>query len=467
MIFHIQKIKDGLLSFLKENDLSHKSGQFLISFAYKISDIDTDFIIDSVIKENKKVFYFNRSEENLVLLAFKEIFSMKIIGDNRFSNLRIKISDITAGSINNFDKNLNQDFPLFFGGTKFCSVNNSEEWKDFADNDWFIPNFLYYKKNMEEYFIINLLNNDIKEIEPFVNNLFGQLDNLYNTQYHSGAGGHTVSITVNRNEDEFKNWNILVKDALDKIKEGLFRKVVLSRRLVANISNSPLFYLILRQLRNNYGNCNVFLYKSDNAVLFGATPEQLLKFRNKEIEFDALAGSAKRGATIEEDTDFANNLLMDKKNGNEHNHVIEFIKDVSLRYVQDFKQSETGVKKFSNIQHIYTPIKGVLKSKDQIYNLIEDIFPTPAICGSPKDTALKYITDNEKFDRGMFSGIVGFMNCEEMDLSVAIRSALLRQNQLFIYAGCGIVEGSDPLSEYEETEIKMKPILSLFRNEDK
>ncbi len=66
----------------------------------------------------------------------------------------------------------------------------------------------------------------------------------------------------------------------------------------------------------------------------------------------------------------------------------------------------------------------------------------------------------------MFSGIVGFMNSAEMDLSVAIRSALLTNNKLYIYAGCGIVEGSDPKSEFEETEIKMKPILSLFRNED-
>jgi len=466
MIFHRQEINQSLLKFLKEIDLTNKNDQFLISFAFKISDIDTDFIIDSVIRENKKVFYFSRPEENLVLLAFNEIFALKVIGNNKFSNLRTIISDITANSINNFNTDLRQNFPLFFGGTKFCTANNSDEWMDFADNDWFIPNFLFYKKNMEEYFVINLLKDDIKEIEPFVNNLFGQLDNLYGTQFHSGSGEQSISIKVNKDKDEFTLWNILVKDALDKINEGLYRKVVLSRRLIADFTGNPLFHVLLKQLRDNYGNCNIFLFKSENSVLFGATPEQLLKYRNKIIEFDALAGSARRGITIQEDDRIANDLLMDKKNSNEHNHVIEFIRDISLHYVQDFQQSETGIKKFSNIQHIYTPIKGVLKSKDQIYNLVEDIFPTPAICGSPKSTALKYITENEKFDRGMFSGIVGFMNHDEMDLSVAIRSALLTQNQLFIYAGCGIVEGSDPQSEFEETEIKMRPILSLFKNED-
>jgi len=466
MIFHKQEIKDGLISFLKSVDLSQKNGPMLISYGFKISDINTDFIIDSVIREHNKVFYFNRPEENLVLLAFNEIFSIKITGNNRFSNLRGKISDITANSINNFDKDLQQNIPLLFGGTKFCSLNNSDEWKDFADNDWFIPNFLFYKKNNEDYFIINLLNNDLREIQPFVNNLFVQLDNLYMTQYHSGAGEQIVSIKISRDSDEFNSWNILIRNALDKISEGLFRKVVLSRRLVAEILGQPIFKSIMQQLSRNYGNCNIFLYKSNNTVLFGATPEQLLKFQNKEIEFDALAGSAKRGVTTEEDLRIATNLLMDKKNGNEHNQVIDFIRDVALRYVLDYSQSETSIKKFSNIQHIYTPIKGVLKSKDQIFDLVEDIFPTPAICGSPKSTALKYITDNEKFDRGMFSGIIGFINSNGMDLSVAIRSALLTQNKLYVYAGCGIVDGSNPKSEFEETEIKMKTILSLFRYED-
>lgn len=466
MIFQRQEIKEGLLAFLKNNDLSNKSGQILISFAYKISNIDTDFIIDSVLKEDRKVFYFTRPDENLVLLAFNELISIKVKGDNRFSILRNKFSEITAGSINNFDKDLHQDFPLFLGGTKFCSVDKSDEWTDFAENDWFIPKFLFYKKNKEEYFIINLLKNDINEKESFVDNLFEQLDNIYKAQYRSGTGEKTISLKVNRNINEFNQWNILVKDALDKINEGLFRKVVLSRSLKANITNSPLFRVILKQLRDNYGNCNIFLFKSGKSILFGATPELLLKYRNNEIEFDALAGSARRGITIEEDEWIAGNLLNDKKNGNEHSHVIDFIKEVSLRYVKDYRQSGTVIKKFSNIQHIFTPIKGVLKSKDQIYNLVEDIFPTPAICGSPKDTALNYITCSEKFDRGMYSGIVGFISNDAMDLSVAIRSALLKQNQLFIYAGCGIVEGSDPQSEFNETEIKMKPILSLFRNEN-
>ena len=189
----------------------------------------------------------------------------------------------------------------------------------------------------------------------------------------------------------------------------MFKKVVISRRIIADIKNSPLFNNVVQKLQKNYKNCTTFLYRSGNSVLFGATPEQLLKLKENELEFDALAGSGKRGDTEEEDNEIALNLLKDKKNTEEHNHVIKFIKDASSTYVKNFRQFDTGIKKYSNIQHIYTPIKAELNSYEQIYKLVDEIFPTPAICGYPKGTSLKYIVENEKFDRGLFSGIIGFI----------------------------------------------------------
>ena len=245
----------------------------------------------------------------------------------------------------------------------------------------------------------------------------------------------------------------------------MFKKVVISRRIIAKIKDSPSFNNGLAKLQENYQNCTVFLYKSVNSIFFGATPENLLKLKANELIFDSLAGSAKRGNTEEGDKEIAFRLIKDKKNNEEHNHVIEFIKNESSTYVKNLKQFDTVIKKFSNIQHIYTPIKAELRSNEQIYNLVDAIFPTPAICGYPKESSFQYILDNEKFDRGLFGGIIGAISQEEMDLVVAIRSALLNDNRLYIYAGCGIVKGSDPKFEFEETEIKMNPMLSLFKNE--
>jgi menaquinone-specific isochorismate synthase len=462
MTLPITDLKKALLFFLNNLKPADLTGNNLISFAYKLEQTDLTPLIDPILQENNKLFYLNRPEENLVILAFEEAFSSKIIVSNKLTAMEDMISGIAGTLICNYYKESIDPFPMFMGGTKFCSGKKSGEWDDFRDNDWFIPRFLFYLKNNKYWLVINFYIDKMSTSESQVNDLFESLDKLNND--HPVSKNNLPEIKIRVIENEKENWNKLVSDALGRIEEGFFRKVVLSRRIIAEIKKSPLFSRVLSDLRENYKNCTVFLYKSGNSILFGATPEQLLKFNKNELEFDALAGSAKRGMTDEEDKIIAGNLINDKKNIQEHNHVIDFIKEASSTYVKNFRQFDTGIKKFSNIQHIYTPIKAELNSEAYIFNLVDEIYPTPAICGSPKESSLNYIIKNEEFDRGLFSGIIGFISPGKMDLVIAIRSALLKDNILYIYAGCGIVKGSDPVSEFEETEIKMYPILSLFTN---
>jgi menaquinone-specific isochorismate synthase len=460
MILSITDLKKQLLSFLQSQDFSEKEEGILLNFAYKIEETNINSLIDPLIKENKKVFYFNRPEEDLTFLAIESAFSLRINGRNKFSEMGKTISSFSQSIISNIDKGTSDKFPLFVGGTKFYTGKNSDEWMDFKDNDWFLPQFLFYKKEKSSWLVINIIIKKNDEPEVLINCLLEQLELLNKTKTISED--NNAGIKTFENVSDQVEWKKLISDAVSKINEGLFRKVVFSRRIIAAISTTPFFKKILQKLQDNYNNCTIFLYRTGNSLIFGATPEQLLKLKNDELEFDALAGSAKRGETKEDDDTIACSLLNDKKNTEEHNHVIEFIKDTSSQFVRNMSQSDTVIKKFSNIQHLYTPIRAQIKSAKQIYNLIDEIYPTPAICGYPKETSFNYINENEKFDRGLFSGIIGFISPEEVDLVVAIRCALMNNNKLYIYAGCGIVKDSDPLSEFEETEIKMKPILSLF-----
>src|SRR5690606_15629740 len=101
-------------------------------------------------------------------------------------------------------------------------------------------------------------------------------------------------------------------------------------------------------------------------------------------------------------------------------------------------------------------------------HVMRSLFPTPAVCGIPKDKSLKLIEETETFDRGLFSGIIGWFNTDGYgEFFVSIRSALVNDKKLYAYAGCGIVDGSDPVEEFEETNLKLNPILSLFNNADK
>jgi menaquinone-specific isochorismate synthase len=108
-----------------------------------------------------------------------------------------------------------------------------------------------------------------------------------------------------------------------------------------------------------------------------------------------------------------------------------------------------------------------LKNGVSIYSVIKKLHPTPAMCGLPAENAKLIIENLELFDRGLYSGVIGWIDFNNnADIAVGIRSALLKGNRLRAFAGCGIVKGSDALTEYNETELKLKPMLSLFENEN-
>ncbi len=127
-----------------------------------------------------------------------------------------------------------------------------------------------------------------------------------------------------------------------------------------------------------------------------------------------------------------------------------------------FKQ--TKVKKLKNIQHLWTPVKAEIRKEIPIITIIKNIHPTPAVCGLPKNKALKIIDKSENFDRGLYAGTLGWFNLSRNgEFIVGIRSALIKNSYLYLFAGSGIVDGSSIKSKYEETELKLKPMISLFK----
>jgi menaquinone-specific isochorismate synthase len=223
----------------------------------------------------------------------------------------------------------------------------------------------------------------------------------------------------------------------------------------------------LKNLANNYPRCYIFAYAKNESIFFGASPEKLAKISDGWVEADALAGSTPRGKDRAEDEKLAGELLRSSKNLNEQNAVVEFITNSFSSFTEQiFFDEKPKIRKLSNIQHLWTPIKAKLKPGNTIFSILKEIHPTPAICGVPWTSALDFIRATEGYNRGLYAGIIGWFNFEQQgEFAVSIRSALLKNTELYAFAGCGIVEGSDPEQEFEETELKLKPILSLFDNE--
>ena len=147
----------------------------------------------------------------------------------------------------------------------------------------------------------------------------------------------------------------------------------------------------------------------------------------------------------------------------------DFISDILIKYSNNVRIiEEKQIRKLDNIQHLITRISAELNSNENLFELIDSLFPTPAVCGVQKKSAMKLIRELESHDRGLYSGIIGLIdfdgNCE---LAVSIRSALVKENKVTAFAGAGLVKNSDPYEEFLETNLKLNTILSLFTDENK
>ena len=139
------------------------------------------------------------------------------------------------------------------------------------------------------------------------------------------------------------------------------------------------------------------------------------------------------------------------------------LKKLSPNTFRKYHSNKIPLKKLHNIQHLHTVLNSELVEDTNMFEIIEAIYPTAAICGEPRDKALSLIKKIEDYKRGLYSGLIGYFNLnDEGEFVVGIRSALLHENKLFAYAGCGIVEGSDPEKEFQETELKLKVDFVLF-----
>lgn len=249
-------------------------------------------------------------------------------------------------------------------------------------------------------------------------------------------------------------WQESVIYALGAIDQNEISKVVLARQteleLAGRVSPSALLnYLNLKQQ-----NSSLFSFEVEKGKTFlGSTPECLFSRQGREITTEALAGTCKINGP---------GLLKSKKELYEFNIVKNEIARVLYKLCSKLKQKPTHMVSTGSVQHIHSGCFGTLKSKVDDHELAFSLHPTPAICGLPQEKSLHYIERLEPFKRRWYSSPLGYVSESCTRLVVAIRSATLEKNQMTLYAGCGLIEGSDPDKEWEELESKIAPYLNFF-----
>ncbi|MDR7555403.1 MAG: isochorismate synthase [Armatimonadota bacterium] len=254
-------------------------------------------------------------------------------------------------------------------------------------------------------------------------------------------------------------WKALVADAAAAVQRGELRKVVLARAVTVDGIGVDATSA-LRRLQVGYPDCTLFAVARGDTCFLGATPERLLRVRDGMVATGALAGSAPRGTTPDDDQRRGEALLASPKDRIEHAVVVDAIREAMVAACAEVAVAAAPrLLRVSNVQHLYTPVQGRLRDRYGLLDLAGRLHPTPAVGGVPRDAALAWITAREGFERGWYAGPVGWVDATgDGELAVAIRSALLCGSRATLFAGCGIVADSDPDAEYAESCLKLRPL---------
>jgi anthranilate synthase component I len=254
--------------------------------------------------------------------------------------------------------------------------------------------------------------------------------------------------------------------AVERAREAIFAgdiyQVVLSQRWTAAIDVDP--FDVYRALRMLNPSPYLFYLQTREAAIFGASPEMLVRCRGREVETRPIAGTVGRGATPREDRAFAADLLADPKERSEHVMLVDLARN-DLGRVSEIGSVTVPryatVEKYSHVQHLVSEVRGTLAAGKKAAAVLEACFPAGTLTGAPKIRAMEIIDELEAARRGVYGGAVGYLDAAgNLDVAIAIRTAVVEDGVCRIQAGAGIVADSIPEKEYREAESKAA---ALFR----
>jgi menaquinone-specific isochorismate synthase len=258
-------------------------------------------------------------------------------------------------------------------------------------------------------------------------------------------------------------WQIRVAQAIKEIESTKLEKVVLARDLKVN-SHRPIDpRKILRNLSAEYPSTWIFAV----AGLIGATPELLLRLSRGMVTSRVLAGTISKTGDDERDLALAASLARSSKDLEEHEYAVRSVADALDPFCTSTNVPESPfVLHLANVMHLATDVTGALiESKKSVdaFTILEKLHPSAAVCGTPTEIAAKLIKDIEGMPRGRYAGPVGWLDARgDGELGIALRCGQITENELRIFAGCGIVAGSSPEKELSESNAKFAPMRSAL-----
>lgn len=322
----------------------------------------------------------------------------------------------------------------WFGGMAFDPLRFEArgEWEGFAATRWVLPRALIWRHGGKTF----CTRFDAEGEEPS------------RAPEPTSAPGHFAPQIIG-SQDDRASYEAVVAEAVSAIGRGALEKVVLARSADLSLSAPPLLETVLTQLGQRYPSCRLFLFRgNDGSVFCGSTPETLCRVAGQALETDVLAGSRPPSSPEFNTKERAEHDVVAKA-------LIQALRRLALRVEP---MEPPSVRALANILHLHSRLRATLRPEVSPAQLLLELHPTPAVGGFPRESARRFITEHENLPRGWYAGPVGVLGPGTMDLSVALRCAWVHGARARLFMGAGIVRGSMPSAEWEETERKSTPM---------
>jgi isochorismate synthase len=419
-------------------------------------------------------FFFERPSEARSVAAFGAVHVIEARGAQRFAAADRAARELFRNLHVGGDGSDPADGPLLVGGFAFADApSSSTPWRDFPPARLVLPEVVFVRSGARHVCSVVRAIEPGEPIEPACEALCARLDSLRADLEPDAPTCDARGEPARFGEDDAPEYRAvadrphdayrsLVDAALASIGAGDLEKVVVARSIA--LSHPPGFApsALLSALRAAHPSCASFGVARGGAVFLGATPERLLRIAGAELETAAVAGSARRGRSPEQDAALARELLESKKEQAEHAIVVRTLREALAGACRELRVDEAPhLLRLEGIQHLETRLAGTLDNGVSILELVGRLHPTPAVGGAPRDAALAWLARHEQLDRGWYAGAVGFVDAGGAgEFCVALRSALLRGAEARLFAGAGIVAGSEPEAELRETRLKLRALLA-------
>ncbi len=403
--------------------------------------------------------FWRGKDGNRSMLGWGSALELTATGPERFQSIRRLASRVNVRDESDSDGVV--PGPRWFGGFSFrAREQNGSGWEAFGQARFRLPRFVVINDGRSSWLLLNVLDSEQSGVWKRRRDSF--LERLEGLTTPSPRPASSTRVGLRDHRPARSAWLTSSNRVLGELDGGSLDKLVLARqtRLRVKAGSDVLLPSVVRPVSRT---SQYVFERSADQRFFCHSPESLVSLKGSKFRTECLAGTAARSSTRSRDQLQRSVLQQSTKDRIEHDLVVDYVREQLEPRVDRLKTGSRRTRPLEDLHHLCTPIRGRVAPGTHVLDLVKALHPTPAVGGLPADRALDVQQQLEPFVRGWYASPMGWFNDRgEGEFTVGIRAARQTGDELSLYAGAGLVRGSDPAREWEEVELKYHSLLSSF-----